>query len=169
MWHQPRGLAPRSEVLAARRPLIPGPGAYRSGGLPRQVLKAGSNGVPWLRNWAWCQPGLGLNPRFPVGFSSCFWTKFHCLWNRGWPPRGLSGKESACQCRSRGFDPWVGKVPWRRKWQPTPGFLPGESHGAWQATVHGVAESRTRLSAHRHLKQRLEHLRPKGIWIKWDT
>ena len=28
-----------------------------------------------------------------------------------------------------GSDPWVGKIPWRRKWQPTPAFLPGESHG----------------------------------------
>ena len=27
------------------------------------------------------------------------------------------------------FNPWVGKIPWRRKWQPTPVFLPGESHG----------------------------------------
>ena len=27
------------------------------------------------------------------------------------------------------FDPWVGKIPWRREWQPTPRFLPGESHG----------------------------------------
>ena len=27
------------------------------------------------------------------------------------------------------FDPWVGKIPWRRVWQPTPVFLPGESHG----------------------------------------
>ena len=36
------------------------------------------------------------------------------------------------------------KIPWRRKWQPTPVFLPGESHGrgAWWATVHGVAKSR---------------------------
>ena len=48
------------------------------------------------------------------------------------PPRWLSGKESACQCRRcrrRGFDPWVVKIPWRRKWQPTSVFLPGESHG----------------------------------------
>ena len=47
-------------------------------------------------------------------------------------PRWLSGKESACQCRRRGkhgFDPWVGKTPWRRKWQPILVFLPGESHG----------------------------------------
>ena len=33
------------------------------------------------------------------------------------------------QCGRRGFDPWVRKFPWRRKWQPTPVFLPGESHG----------------------------------------
>ena len=33
------------------------------------------------------------------------------------------------QCRRLGFDPWVGKIPWRRKWQPTPGFLPGKSLG----------------------------------------
>ena len=44
-------------------------------------------------------------------------------------PCWLSGKESAFQCRRRGFNPWVGKIPWRRKWQPTPVFLPGESHG----------------------------------------
>ena len=31
--------------------------------------------------------------------------------------------------RRWGFDPWVGKIPWRRAWQPTPVFLPGESHG----------------------------------------
>ena len=32
------------------------------------------------------------------------------------------------QCGRPGFNPWVGKIPWRRKWQPTPVFLPGESH-----------------------------------------
>ena len=44
-------------------------------------------------------------------------------------PWWLSDKESACQCRSHRFDSWVGMVPWRRKWQPTPVFLPGKSHG----------------------------------------
>ena len=44
-------------------------------------------------------------------------------------PRWLSGKESSCQCRRCGFDPWVLKVPWRGKWQPTPVFLPGKLHG----------------------------------------
>ena len=47
-------------------------------------------------------------------------------------PGGASGKEPACQLRrhrKHGFSPWVGKVPWRRTWQPTPVFLPGESQG----------------------------------------
>ena len=44
-------------------------------------------------------------------------------------PRWHSGKESICQHRRRSFDPWVRKIPWSRKWQPTPVFLPGESHG----------------------------------------
>ena len=44
-------------------------------------------------------------------------------------PWKLTGKESACQCRRRGCDPWVGKMNWRRKWQPTPVFLPGKSQG----------------------------------------
>ena len=44
--------------------------------------------------------------------------------------RGASGKEPACQCRRRkrrGFDPWIGEIPWSRQWQPSPVFLPGES------------------------------------------
>ena len=44
----------------------------------------------------------------------------------------LSGKESTCHCRSHrrcGFDRWVGKIPCRRKWQPTPVFLSGEFRG----------------------------------------
>ena len=44
-------------------------------------------------------------------------------------PQWLPGKEPTCQCRRCGFDPWVGKIPWKRKWQPTPVFLPGKSHG----------------------------------------
>ena len=45
---------------------------------------------------------------------------------------GTSGKEPSCQCRRHkrcGFKPWVGKILWRRAWQPTPVFLPGESLG----------------------------------------
>ena len=43
--------------------------------------------------------------------------------------------ESVClQCGRPGFHPWVGKIPWRRKLQPIPVFLPGESHG-WKSLV----------------------------------
>ena len=41
----------------------------------------------------------------------------------------LTDEEHACQCRRRRFDPWVKKIPWRRKRQHAPVFLPGESHG----------------------------------------
>ena len=47
-------------------------------------------------------------------------------------PGGAGGKEPACQCRRCkrcGFDPWVGKMPWSRKWQPTAVFLPRKFHG----------------------------------------
>ena len=37
-------------------------------------------------------------------------------------------KNSSANAVDLGFDPWIGKILWRRKWQPTPGSLPGESH-----------------------------------------
>ena len=63
-------------------------------------------------------------------------------------PDVASGKEPACQCRRnkrRRLNPWVGKIPWRRTWQPTPLFLPGESNGQgdWQATAYWGANSWT--------------------------
>ena len=49
------------------------------------------------------------------------------------------------------FNPWVGKIPWRREWLPTPVFLENSmDRGAWQATVHGVAKSWTQLSGYAH-------------------
>ena len=51
------------------------------------------------------------------------------------------------QYRRPGFDSWVGKIPWRREWQPTPAM----DRGAWQVIVHGVAKSWTQLSdTHTH-------------------
>ena len=52
------------------------------------------------------------------------------------------------QCRRSDFDPWVKKVTWRRAWQPTPVFLPGESHGqrSLVGSGHGVAKSQMQLS-----------------------
>ena len=54
-------------------------------------------------------------------------------------PSGSAGKEPACQCRRckrRGFNPWVRKIPWRKKWQPTPVFLPGKFHGQRSLVVY---------------------------------
>ena len=57
---------------------------------------------------------------------------FGLIWLSLWGfPGGTGAKEPTCHCRRHkrpGFDPWVGKIPWRRKWKPTPVFLPGESH-----------------------------------------
>ena len=52
------------------------------------------------------------------------------------------------QCGRPGFDPWVGKIPWRSKWQSTPGLLPGKSHGQRSLVGYspGVAKGRTWLS-----------------------
>ena len=55
-------------------------------------------------------------------------------------PLWHSGKESAHQCRRHrrcGFEPWVGKFPWKRKWHPTAVFLPGESHGQRRLAGYG--------------------------------
>ena len=57
--------------------------------------------------------------------------------------------QSVClQCGRPGFDPWVGKIPWGRKWQPLqyPCLENPMDGGAWWATVHGVAQGWTRLS-----------------------
>jgi len=60
-----------------------------------------------------------------------------------------SGKEPTCRRHKRHrFNPWVGKIPWRRAWQPTPVFLPLENpmkRGARQAAVQWVAKSQTQL------------------------
>ena len=69
---------------------------------------------------------------------------------------GASGKEHACQCRRCKrcrFDPWVRKIPWRRKGQPTPVFLPGQTHGQRSLVAcspHGHKESDTTEHAYTH-------------------
>ena len=69
-----------------------------------------------------------------------------------------SGKESTCQCRRHtryGFNPWVGKIPGNRKWQPVPVFLPGKFHG--QRNIVGYSpwgrnelDTTERVSTHTH-------------------
>ena len=65
---------------------------------------------------------------------------FRKPFRHNWASGGSDSKASACSAGRPGFDPCIRKSLWRRKWQPTPVFLPGESHG------HGVAKSQTRLS-----------------------
>ena len=63
-------------------------------------------------------------------------------------PGGSEVKSVCLQCGRPGFDPWVRKIPWRRKWHPTPVFLPRESHGQRSLVGYSprVTKSRTRLS-----------------------
>ena len=78
-------------------------------------------------------------------------------------PGGSSGKESACQCRRckrRGFDPWVEKISWSRAWQPTPVFLPGESHrqqslvgySPWGCTESDTTEATSHVAPQKRME-----------------
>ena len=55
-------------------------------------------------------------------------------------PGGTVVKNLTFQCLRHRFHPWVGKIPWRRKWQSTPVFLPGKFHGQRNLEGHGVTE-----------------------------
>ena len=77
---------------------------------------------------------INLNYFHDYALTSCKNLPSTFLWFIQHPglPRWLSGKESACQfsrCKRCRFDPWVRKIPWRRKWQPTQVFLLGKLHG----------------------------------------
>ena len=111
-------------------------------------------------------------------------------WNKGKRentlPRWHSAKESICQCKRCRFDPWVWKIPCRRKWQPTPVLLPGKFHGQRSLTGYnpwGYEESD--MTEHRQawaLKQilfslKLKRRQPRHLWqrgcawghySKWD-
>ena len=71
-------------------------------------------------------------------------------------PGGPVDKEPACQCRRHrrlGLDPQIGKIPWRRAWQPTPIFLPGESLGQrslvdYSSCCHRESDTTERLHFH---------------------
>ena len=106
---------------------VPGLGVYSKKGAMDVNIDAAKRTFLSFKNIFWCGPFLESS------FSG-----------------GTSSKESACQCRKckrQGFDPWVGKIHWRRALQSTPVFLPGKSmnRGAWWAIVHRVTQRRTWL------------------------
>ena len=87
-------------------------------------------------------------------------------------PRWCSGKETACQCRSckrHGFNPWVRQIPWGRKWQPTPVFLPGKSHrDLWSLEGYspwGCKESDTAERACTHTQISDKHPTFQKVWL----
>ena len=81
-------------------------------------------------------------------------------WLRTEASRWCSGTESTYQCRRCWrceFDPWIGKIPWRRKWQPTPVFFPGKSHGqrslpGYSPWDHRESDMTEWLSTHARLR-----------------
>ena len=80
-------------------------------------------------------------------------------WPKGW--------RICLQCRRPRFDPWVEKIPWRRKWQPTPVFLPGKSHGQRRLTGYspwGHKESDTTERAQVHTYIRVVRLKRLNSW-----
>ena len=74
-------------------------------------------------------PGSGRSPGAGIGYP---------LWY-SWTSLVAQLLKNRLQCWRPGFDPWFGKIPWRRERLPTPIFWPGEFY-----TVHGVSKSRTR-------------------------
>ena len=105
------------------------PGSFTTGS-PMPVARSGEllflNNIyqtnEWINEWDFLEVGSR--------------TWIFEIFTRGLP-RWYSGKESACQCGRPRFDPWIGKIPWRREWKLTPVFLPGESHG--QGTLEGYS------------------------------
>ena len=74
------------------------------------------------------------------------------------------GSDICLQCWRPGFNPWVRKISWRRKWQPTPVFLPGKFHGQRSLVVYspwGLKESDTTEQLHFHF-QLMDR-----SWIGW--
>ena len=93
-------------------------------------------------------------------------------------PGGARGKQSAYQCRRckrHGLDPWVRKIPWRRKWQPTLVFLPGKSHGQRRLGGYspwGHKESGTTEQLESENKSRSvvsDSLWPRGLYSPWNS
>ena len=88
--------------------------------------------IPWRREWNRLQYSCWENPMgSQIRHSWATYTTTTAIMIKEGFPRWCSGEESASQCRRHkrhGFDSWVRKIPWRRKWQPPRIFLLGKSH-----------------------------------------
>ena len=78
----------------------------------------------------------------------------------------LSGKESTCRSRRPRFDPWLRKIPWRRKWPPTPVFLPGKSHG--QRNLVDYCPWSHKRAGHDLMTEFIENQGPAVIFKVWS-
>ena len=98
------------------------------------TIRGHHHGHIWVgsRSWWWMgKPGV-LQSTGSQRVGQDWATELNWIYISLGFPGGATGKEDTCQCRRQKrprFYPWVGKIPWRRKWQSTPVFLPGESHG----------------------------------------
>ena len=82
-------------------------------------------------------------------------------------PGDLMVRNPPCQCRRPRFHPWVGKIPWRRPWQPTPVFSPGKSHG--QRSLVGYSPwggSQRDTTEHVHISN---YLCWKTFYLSWTN
>ena len=124
--------------------------------------------IRWEGDEGWSGPSF-LTASVPQSWILCL---SRAAWSSGTPdslrtcsfcrvllptfPGGSDGKSICLQCRRPGFNPWVGKIPWRRKWQPTPVLSPGNFHG-WRSLVGyspwGRKESDTSEQLHLHCYQ----------------
>jgi len=77
----------------------------------------------------------------------------------------VAQQQRLCQCRKRKFDPWVGKIPWRRAWQPTSSLENPMERGAQWATVHRVSKSWIRLSDLAHTQAPRSQFSIKGFLL----
>ena len=86
-------------------------------------------------------------------------------------PRWHSGNESPCQCRRCGFDPWVRKIPWRRKCQPSPVVLPRKSHRQRSLvgfSPWGCKSERHNLATNNNNRHSLSQRCSTGFQRRWD-
>ena len=172
---------------------------WSAGGSGRGTYKArvpqsirGCAGISSLTELRWHSPTLGMRgpgwlpkhthlPKIICHFLPSPLSCFSVILDV-WPvlpgSRWLRGKESASQCKtlkSWRFNPWAGKDFWRKKWQPTPLFLPREPHGqrslvGYSPWGHKESNTAERLSAHACtslIKQVEDHTcHSVGLWIR---